>query len=265
MPLLFSSSSLLRALRKWALLLNVALLSCCVTFSVRGETLHLISILWPPYASQFLPEQGASVAVVKAAVRAMGHDVKVDFYPWRRAIKLASNPTSRYLGILPVYDHHRGQFLLSAPISYSPLGLIERRFHPISWLTAQDLRQYSLATVRNDNNARVLDALLAPQQRLMIATSDLHNVKALASARIDAAVMDTRVFTYLLRSPAVASFHDALQVNKKLLANPGLHVAFQLGAKGRRWQRILDQGLAKINVPAVMQGYLGVAMPVSSE
>ena len=42
---------------------------------VRGDVLTLTSLEWPPYAGRSLDSQGASVAVVKAAVEAMGHEL----------------------------------------------------------------------------------------------------------------------------------------------------------------------------------------------
>ena len=44
----------------------------------------LTSLLGPPYSGQQLAEQGASIAVARAALKVMGHQLEVDFYPWSR-------------------------------------------------------------------------------------------------------------------------------------------------------------------------------------
>nr|WP_313906135.1 hypothetical protein [Shewanella algae] len=83
----------------------------------RADTLQLSSLNWPPYTGQMLEQQGACVAVVKAALAAMGHDLKVNFYPWSRAVKLADMPGSPYLGYFPEYYHQSDKFIFQSPLA----------------------------------------------------------------------------------------------------------------------------------------------------
>ena len=73
----------------------------CLSFmglsAAKADTLMLTSLLWPPYSGEQLTEQGASIAVVRAALKVMGHELDVDFYPWSRAVKLATMPNSDYI------------------------------------------------------------------------------------------------------------------------------------------------------------------------
>ena len=50
-----------------------------LSLPLKADILNLTSLEWPPYASEGVEQQGASVAVVKAAVEAMGHELNVEF------------------------------------------------------------------------------------------------------------------------------------------------------------------------------------------
>jgi polar amino acid transport system substrate-binding protein len=81
---------------------NILLSIILVAFTSLGyaadKVVQLTSLDWPPYSSKSLSEQGASVAVAKAAFKAMGYELQVSFYPWSRAIALAKDSSSQYAG-----------------------------------------------------------------------------------------------------------------------------------------------------------------------
>lgn len=84
--------------------LSALLLTMMVAFSslAKAETVYLTSLEWPPYSSAELPNQGASIAVAKAAFAAMGYQLEVEFYPWSRAVALATRD-KKYAGYFPEY------------------------------------------------------------------------------------------------------------------------------------------------------------------
>ena len=46
----------------------------------------------------------------------MGHELKVNFYSPRRALKLATKVGGKYLGMLPVYADQTIQLIFSSPV-----------------------------------------------------------------------------------------------------------------------------------------------------
>lgn len=221
---------------------------------LKADTLKLTSLLWPPYAGQQLECQGVSIMVAKAALNAMGHDLQVDFYPWSRAVKLASKPNTDYLGYFPEYHHQTDVFIFSKGIGSSPLGLVEQKLHPISWTKTTDLKQYVVGVVQGYVNTDEIDSLIASGGlRVEAVSSDEHNIKKVAAGRIDAAVIDVHVLRYLLQQKALAPLSPKLQMNKKLLESKQLHVAFLNNAEGKKWRDIMDQGLAKIDVEDILE------------
>ncbi|MCE9688236.1 transporter substrate-binding domain-containing protein [Shewanella sp. AS16] len=230
----------------------------CLPPQLQAEVLHLTSLHWPPYSSQNLANQGAAVAVVRAAVEAMGHELEVDFYPWSRAIKLANMPNAQYVGYFPEYGFKTDKYLFSSSLGSSPLGLVEQKLHPISWVQLRDLNQYTLGVVRDYVNTEELDAMIsAGVQKVEFSSSDEHNVRKVAAARVDAAVIDVHVLNYILKQGGFEGLASRLQVNRRLLADKQLYIAFQNSAQGRRWRAITDAGLQKIDVAKILHDNLG--------
>ncbi len=225
-----------------------------------SDTLYLTSTHWPPYTSQVLPEQGACTAIVRAALNAMGHELVVDFYPWSRAIKLTNMPSSKYLGFFPAYNDRREDYLISKSMATSPLGLVERVRFPISWVNVADLNHYNLGVVKDYFNTQSLDAMIAAgTQPVEVASSDEHNLQKVATARLDAAVIDVHVMGFLLNKTNLSPLGSKLQLNKRLLADKSLHIAFRPSKEGQRWQAIFDQGLSKIDIQPLLDKHLPIS------
>lgn len=225
-----------------------SLISC-----VNADTLKLTSLLWPPYSGQQLPQQGASIAVARAAIESMDQQLAVDFYPWSRAVKLAGSAKSDYIGYLPEYYFETDKFVFSKSIGASPLGIVEQKSHPISWQHLEDLNRYTLGVVKDYVNTDALDLMIRTgAQPVEAVTSDEQNIRKVAAGRIDGAVIDINVLHYLLKQPHLQPLAEKLQVNRQLLANKQLYVAFRNTDEGRRWRDLFDQGLAKVDIDNIM-------------
>lgn len=240
---------------------NYAILG--LLFAVTGntanaETVHLTSLDWAPYSGKTLANQGASVVVAQAAFKAMGHELVVDFFPWSRAVKLASESGSKYAGYFPEYLYESSEFTFSAPMGQGPLGLVENKSKPITWAQVSDLAKYKLGVVQDYVNTEELDALVASGDiKPQVVTSDEINVQKVAGGRIDGAVIDANVLSYMLaNSSKLAKAKDQVQMNAKLLMNKDLYIAFRNDADGKKWQGIYNEGLGKIDINALMAAHL---------
>ncbi|WP_281556233.1 transporter substrate-binding domain-containing protein [Thalassomonas sp. RHCl1] len=224
---------------------------------VQADTIYLASLSWPPYAGEQLKQQGASVAVARAAFKVMGHELVVDFYPWSRAVKLASYANSKYAGYFPEYRYTTKLFEFSEAMGQGPLGLMEKSRAPLNWSTVEDLKQYQLGVVQDYVNTTEVDLLIAKGVlAVQPAVSDELNFKKVNAGRVDGAIIDVNVFHYLLRQQEQSkTLEQRLQMNKKLLAHRKLYVAFNKHGRSLRWLSIYNQGLAKIDVEKIMNGY----------
>ncbi|MBB1441360.1 transporter substrate-binding domain-containing protein, partial [Shewanella sp. SG41-4] len=183
--------------------------------TAHAETVYLTSLDWAPYSGKTLANQGASVVVAQAAFTAMGHELVVNFYPWSRAVKLASEPGSKYAGYFPEYLYESTEFTFSAPMGQGPLGLVENKSSPISWAQVSDLAKYKLGVVQDYVNTEELDALIASKHiKPQVVTSDEINVLKVIGGRIDAAVIDANVLSYMLaHSNKLVKDKDKVQMN----------------------------------------------------
>jgi polar amino acid transport system substrate-binding protein len=234
-------------------------LACGGSWAKAMPTVTLTATEWPPYTGRALPDQGATSAVVRAAFAAMGYQLKIEFYPWARAVLLADTHAG-YAGVFPEYysDVRKRQFILSPPIGHGPLGLAQRRAHPVKWGTLDDLSHWTIGVVQGYVNTTEFDRRVArKQQRVDVSSSDTLNLNKLAIGRVDLAIVDPYVFDYLAEhDPLVAAAARQLEINPHLLENKDLYIAFKRSPEGERWARLFAAGLKKIDVAGIMRRYI---------
>ena len=225
-----------------------------------GQPVKLATLEWPPYVGKLLPEQGAAVAVARAAFAAMGYELSIEVLPWSRAVNAGKSDDS-FVGYFPEYDSAvvRRDFNLSEPLGYGPLGLAQRKDKPVVWANLSDLKKYNIGVVQDYVNTTELDINISSKsQRHDIAQDDSKNLLKLANGRVDLAVLDINVFDYLLRTDAALQpFSDGLSINSKVLETKLLHVCFRKNAAGTEMAKIFNQGLKKIDAKAIMGKYMG--------
>lgn len=247
-------------IRMKIILLAISLiLSTSMSFA-DDKTIRLTSLDWPPYSSKSLDQQGASVAVAKAAFKAMGYELKVDFFPWSRAVALAKDSGSQYAGYFPEYfsDDTAKDFIYSDAMGTGPLGFAEQKAKSISWTTLDDLKSYRIGVVQDYINTSEFDAMVANKSlKSSVTTSDEKNLKKLASSRVDLAVVDKNVMNYLFKTnPGLAKKAETVQFNSTLLEDKKLFICFKKGPKGENIAKIYNDGLKKIDIVAIMNKYL---------
>ncbi|MBD8527787.1 substrate-binding periplasmic protein [Pseudomarimonas arenosa] len=247
--------------RSW---LIASALFCTTLFSgtlqAEEKVIRLTSLEWPPYSGAAIDQQGASVAVVRAAAEAMGYKLEVKFFPWNRAVAAAEDPKSGYHGYFPEYhsDDVASKFKLSDSIGSGPLGFVESSSAPVSWSSLADLKGKPIGVVDGYVNTTDFDAQVASGELKAEAVSDdLTNIKKVAAGRIALAVIDKNVLGYLLANEAsLAAAKDKVQFNSKLLEDKQLFIAFQNSDKGAAAAKVINDGLKKIDVNAVMNKFL---------
>ncbi len=222
-----------------------------------AETLRLATLDWPPYTGEALALQGASTAVLRAALRSQGHALELGFMPWARAV-LEGSQGRQHLGYFPAYqsEERDRQSLRSERIGASRVGFAYHRGQSFSWRSLDELAQQRIGVVRGfvntvDFDQRMRDGRLRTEP----AVSDLVNLRKLGLGRVDMVVIDQAVF-HALTGPRgeLAAYREQLVFDSaQLLEEKPLHVYFQRHAEGERWRSRLDRGLAQIDVAAVFR------------
>jgi len=225
--------------------------------SEEDKVIRLSSLEWPPYAGADLPEQGATIAVVRAALEKMGYELEVTFFPWSRAVNVGGDPTSGFAGYFPEYysDQIDQTFEYSDPVGYGPLGFVQPSDTDVQWDTLTDLNRYLVGVVKDYVNTKEFDELVAlGELNVSLALNDTTNLLKVAYRRIDIAVIDQNVMNYLLaEEPDLRPLAKEVSFNRKLLDMKSLYVCFNY--QNHKFNEILNQGLASIDVNAIQEAY----------
>ncbi|WP_298775874.1 ABC transporter substrate-binding protein [uncultured Shewanella sp.] len=248
----------MQCFRRLLLLLSLSLFLT----PLKADTLYLTSLNWAPYSSEQLDNKGAVIAVTRAALKAMGHELVVDFYPWNRAVRLATRSHTKYLGYIPEYIFPAEHLVFSVAIGSSLLVIVENKDNPIYWEKLSDLNQYTIGVVKGYVNTHEFDGMIAAgEQRVETVTSDDQNIRKVVSGRVNGAVIDLHVLKYLLAREGMEPLKEKIQVNDRSLVEKELFVAFRNTPEGRKWRDIFNQGLAKIDVDALMEASMPKTNP----
>ncbi|MCD8522104.1 MAG: transporter substrate-binding domain-containing protein [Saccharospirillaceae bacterium] len=222
------------------------------------KTVYLTSLSWPPYSDPQMAEQGASVAVAKAAFAAMGYNLVVEFYPWSRAVHLAKDQGSKYAGYFPEYysDDIATEFTFSEAMGSGPLGFVQPAAKPVSWSSLDDLKAYQVGVVKDYVNTADFDAMVAAGQlKVSEVISDKNNIQKAAFGRIDLAVIDKNVLEYSVKTdPDLVKVKDKISFNDKLLEDKKLFICFKKDKQAMA--DIFNEGLKKIDAAKIQADYL---------
>jgi len=214
----------------------------------------LTSLDWPPYTGEKLKDQGPIAAVAKAAFKAAGMELKVEFFPWSRAVDTAKKNPS-YFGYFPEYyaKSTEESFVFSNKLGEGPLGFVERADAPVAWETLTDLKGKAIGIVQDYVNTADFDRMAASGELTVDAvTDDLTNIRKVLAGRILLAVIDKNVLEYLLASEAeFAGSENKLQFNKKILENKELFICFRKDKDGERMLKAFNEGLAKVDAAKI--------------
>lgn len=224
-----------------------------------AQTIHVTSLYWPPYSAMQLAHQGATSAVLTAALAKMGYRAEIVFYPWKRATTLVRG-NSKFIAYFLEYKSNEidADFLLSDPIGASPLGFAEHSESPVRWERLEDLANLRIGIVEGYVNSDQFDRRVrVGLQSVDLTSNDRQNLLKVAARRVPLAVIDRRVFDHLSRhDDQVARVAGMLRFNPRLLDNKNLYVCFRRTEEGERMRKVFNEGLKKIDVSAVMEAAL---------
>lgn len=217
-------------IKKFFLLLTAFTLTCalCVPAAMAEDKVVRIATLdWEPYIGQKLDGNGFVAEIIREAFKRSGYELQLDFYPWARVVKLASE--GKYDGYAPEYysEEIKQHSVFSDPFKGGPLGFFKRKDEDINYSNLEDLKPYRIGVVRGYVNTAEFDA--ADYLEKDEAVDDLTNLRKLLKKRINLAVMDKYVGAYLLKQnmPDEAGDLVFLEPPLKVL---DLYVCFSLKA-----------------------------------
>ncbi|MDX8398902.1 MAG: ABC transporter substrate-binding protein [Gallionellaceae bacterium] len=223
--------------------------------SLAAETWKVTSLEWPPFTGKSLPEGGAGTAVLRAALKAEGIELKVEFYQWARALMMAKNPA--YVGVFPVWPEEVEEGFTPSPVLFkSPVGLVELKNKPLKWNTLEDLKGKNIGTVQGYGNTIEFMTLIKNGTiKTQVVPDDITNIKKVAGGRIDGAFIDLNNLEYFFKNDA-KHIATKLQANKKVIGSKALLLSINNSFPNKQSTAILNRGLSKINAQKIIREYM---------
>ncbi len=205
-----------------------------------------------------LPDGGLSVAVAKAVAARFGHAVRIDHFPWKRAMQVGGSDPD-FVGYFPAYHtaERARQCHFSAPMGNSTVGLAMLAEAPLRWRVLDDLAGSKLGVVLGYSNGEAFDQLVKSGKLLVDPSeSDTINLRKLLAGRIRAAVIDKAVLRYLLASdPALSKERTKLVFDDHPLAVLTLHICFQRTPQGLKLKQSYDAALLHTDIAKIENAY----------
>jgi len=188
------------------------------------ETISFVSVDWEPYAAEYLPGKGLTVAILAEASRRAGYDATFTFHPWKRAMEEVA--VGEFDALFSAYypEERASPYALSIPYLHGPLVFCVKAGSPVAYDgTLESLKPYRIGVVSGYVNTKQFDE--AEFLTKDPAGSDLQNLKKLLGGRVDVIVIDKYVAIQLLKTNATVEaglsdvrFLDPPLENKPLYA-----------------------------------------------
>lgn len=124
----------------------------------------------------------------------------------------------------------------------------------ISWHSLDDLRKFSIGTVRGYVNEKEFDSMVHNKKiHAEEAVDDITNLRKLLAKRIDMAVIDPEVMDYLIEhDDNLKKQKSYFSFDTQLLDRKDLFICFK---KGSKYRSIFNKGLQKIDVDQIIKEY----------
>lgn len=225
------------------------------TAGVAQETWNVASLDWQPFSGKTIPEGGAGIAVLRAALKAEGIDLNVEFYPWSRAVDQGRDPS--YIGYYPSWPEDVVAGFTKSPVFFkSPVGFVEPKDKPLVWLQLEDLRGKKIGIVQGYGNTPEFMALVKSGViKTEAVADDLTNVKKVAAGRLDGAFIDLINLDYYLKYDA-KGIASGLRANPKIVTTKDLVLAINGESSNKNVAEIVKRGLSKIDPDKIIRDYM---------
>lgn len=235
-------------LTRWFILvfsiINFSIVFSSEKNSTQNYDFHFSSLDWPPYIGKDLINQGYVSELIHTAYSNSGKKISVKYYPWARAIHLAS--IGQVNGILPQYytNERTKNYVFSDPFPGGPLVLLKLKTNKANPKTLMDLKNYKLGVVRSYANTKEIDAANFIQK--FTVENDWENITILFNKRVDFIVIDLNVAKHLIKINK-PEWLDQIDYPKPSLERKNLHIAFPKSDKNHKEAvKAFNQGLKKL-------------------
>lgn len=218
-----------------------------------------------PYAGGALQDNGYVGELVREAFRRQGYRIKLDFYPWARARRLAIQ--GEVDGVFPAVRDAAAKesrdLVYSDPFPGETIGFLKRRDLAFSYASAQpenrealreSLQHLRIGTLRGMTLPFSVENGNAPVAESV--SDNIQNLDKLEWGRIQLAVMDKYTAADLMANHR-PHLIGRLEFMRPPLAHRSFHVGFPAnGEKGAKLATVFNEGLEKLRRDGTLEKIL---------
>lgn len=212
----------------------------------KGETWKVITLDWPPYTDEHLPNKGVAAKALSETLKSVGITVEFVFMPWSRGIYEVKKP--EYVGIFPSWTAtgFKGA-RLSPSLFQSPIGFVFPSKAPVAWKTLQDLKGLRIGIVQ-DYHYPVEFVALGEKKffKFFSEGTDEQNLFKVAYQRVDATIIDLVNARYIINTHP-EDLKKLLTVDPKVYKNADLFIAMKDDAHFNGHFQKLKTALSKVS------------------
>lgn len=220
-----------------------------------APVMRMVTTEFAPYMSEKMPEQGAAVAITRAALASQGWQLKLEFRPWARV--LIEVEAGQHDGLLGAwYQADRERYLVyTRPMGVeNPVGFYALRRGRSSFTAPADLAGLRIGTVQGYANPKAFERAVVHQgAQVQPARDDLTNLRKLLAGRVDLILIDRGVARYLIQTQLPGAAAEFVWLDPAVERMP-LHLAVaRVSGQQRMLHEVLEQGLQTIARNGLME------------
>lgn len=182
-------------------------------------TINLVTLNWPPYYAESLPEQGVITKIVRSTFKKANMNVEITFKPWARALKEAE--TGIKDGLLGAYktEERFEKMHYSIPIFNVEEVLFQNSKKPlITFDSLEDLKPYSIGILISASHSEEFD------KAEFLNKNPAPNIKSLIqmllSSRVDLVALSKIVALDYMNKNDPDRVSEILSISPSLSINP---------------------------------------------
>ncbi len=183
---------------------KIIIIAMCLLFSsvigtmAQEKTVNIVSLSWPPYYDQYLPDYGLSGKIIAAAYASQQWKVNFFVRSWVQCLEKVKN--GEFDGVANAYftDERAQIYHYSEPYLECPLVFFKRKDQPITWKNYEDLKPYRIGIVRGYANPDAFEKADFLTKR--VARDPVLNFKKLLLKQVDLIISEKFVGNYILQT-----------------------------------------------------------------
>ncbi|MBU1564612.1 MAG: transporter substrate-binding domain-containing protein [Proteobacteria bacterium] len=244
-------------MRKGIMVGVLAFLSIAAVCMAENKVITAAADPYPPFVDQSDPQEGLSLAIIRAAYKTQGYTVTMEFVPWARAKSLTIEGKYDILPDCWINEENKKTMLFSDPYAVNVVKFIKRADDPFEYAGMESLKGKKIGAIRGYNYS---DDFKEPKDFTREDVTDLMtNIKKVIGGRVDLTLEDEIVAKVQIakNDPALLS---QIKFGEKAFDSKSLYVS--AGLANPRHQEIIgafNKGLAEIKANGefakIMAGY----------